>query len=294
VATVLLPPRGGLAWTTGGRRRHAAKLGFGAVIVLGTPIELGRESGPTTICVAQNRAVLDLRFATARRLILSLGTWATARRGALIGVAPTLFTDTWIPIGFDLTPESFGEDSPSGPWIVPGSLSDYRDWRTVVSLAKALPDEVFAFVGAGTNSAWFHEELRRAQVKNVRGYGILERSELMDQMRASRGIILASKVEAYPVLSLEAAATGRPTIASDIDGHWLTLGDLPNVAYYRPGSVAALEAAVTSGRPTTFEALAKAWYVSNRGVRIREQTMADAYLDLLAMKEDKLDWPWLR
>jgi glycosyltransferase involved in cell wall biosynthesis len=195
-----------------------------------------------------------------------------ARTDALIAVAPWVrdellamgigTEDRWhvIPVGVDLTP--LLEDRPAlsqaraildlpdrGPVVgIVGRLAPVKDHRTflraAVQISTEYPDATFVVAGDGPDRAALHDEARAVLGDRVRFLGWV--NDLPSLYAACDVVTLTSRMEGTPVALIEAAAAGRPVVATDVGGVAEVVRDGSTGFTVPAGDDAAVAAAVLS------------------------------------------------
>lgn len=98
-----------------------------------------------------------------------------------------------------------------------GRLSEEKGVESVIHVAKLLPDIQFKIVGHGPDAEWLHHLAHDAHNVNMLGFRTGE--ELKRLYRGACAVLLPSRVhEVFPLITLEAMASGKPVIASDVGG----------------------------------------------------------------------------
>jgi glycosyltransferase involved in cell wall biosynthesis len=140
-----------------------------------------------------------------------------------------------IPNGIDTS--RFRPGAGGGPeftWLAVGRLMWKKDYATLLRAFEGLPG-VLLIAGEGPQEA----ELRAMAGPNVRFLGA--REDVPELMRSSDGFVMSSLVEGLPMALLEAAASGLPSVATDVGG---VREVLPAPFVVPPGDAAALRAAM--------------------------------------------------
>ncbi|HET9075973.1 MAG TPA: glycosyltransferase family 4 protein [Acidimicrobiales bacterium] len=107
------------------------------------------------------------------------------------------------------------------------------------------PRARLVFAGSGTEEARLH---RLAAARGVSGSVVFAgfRTDVAELMRASRLVLLPSLTEALPTVLMEAAACGRPVVASDLEGIPEVVADGDTGILVDPTDAAAVAAAVNA------------------------------------------------
>jgi len=125
-----------------------------------------------------------------------------------------------IPVGVDtsfFTP-SYRNGHPDIHVLFVGRLIRRKGLDLVLEAARIFPSVKFSLVGTAYDreDSAFASELRRRTVEeglsNVRFLGKLLQVEIRDLMQEADILLLPSKIEGIPKVTLEAAATGLPCI----------------------------------------------------------------------------------
>lgn len=104
-----------------------------------------------------------------------------------------------------------------GYFLFVGRLSEEKGIETIVHIAKLLPDISFKIVGRGPHMEYLHR--LAIDVPNVEFTGFRSGDELKALYRGACAVLLPSRVhEVFPLVLLEAMATGKPVIASHVGG----------------------------------------------------------------------------
>lgn len=128
-------------------------------------------------------------------------------------------------------------------WVTVARLAPEKDHatllRAIARLGRVEPPPLFAFAGGGPLAG----ELRsRAEALGlgdaVRFLG--PRRDVADLLRAADAFVLSSTREGLSLVTLEAAATALPVVATAVGGLPESLGDLDGSVLVRPGDPAGL------------------------------------------------------
>jgi glycosyltransferase involved in cell wall biosynthesis len=121
-----------------------------------------------------------------------------------------------LPVGVDtslFTPPAVRVNS-SPVVLFAGTLIERKGPQFVLDAAALFPNAIFRLVGAGRGG--FDEILRQriveSNLRNVIMDGPKSQSQLRDIMRESDILLLPSRLEGIPKVTLEAAATGLPCV----------------------------------------------------------------------------------
>ena len=167
-----------------------------------------------------------------------------ARTDALIAVAPWVrddllamgigTEDRWhvVPVGVDLTPLLEDRPDPArsrllldlpahGPVVgIVGRLSPVKDHRTflraAVRISIAYPETTFVVAGDGPDRAALELEARALLGERIRFLGWV--NDIATLYAACDVVALTSRTEGTPVALIEAAAAGKPVVATDVGG----------------------------------------------------------------------------
>jgi len=131
-------------------------------------------------------------------------------------VSRTKAVTSILPVGVDT--ESFSppakRENRSPVILFAGTLMERKGPQHVVAAAAQFPDAVFRI--AGTGRGGFDQTLRnmidQMKLKNVSLEGPKTQKEMLDTMQNSDIFLLPSRLEGIPKVTLEAAATGLPSI----------------------------------------------------------------------------------
>jgi len=100
-------------------------------------------------------------------------------------------------------------------WLAAGRLMWKKDYPTMLRAAAMLPGCTLRIAGAGP----LEEELRAlAGQLGVKASFLGAREDLAALMKAADGLVLSSVVEGLPMVLLEAAASGLPSVATAAGG----------------------------------------------------------------------------
>lgn len=124
-----------------------------------------------------------------------------------------------------------------------GRLVPQKDHATLIDAMSAIPGADLAIIGAGDLEADLSRQIARLGLGDrVTLIGNIEPHEVSDALGAADVVVLPSTWEAFGMLVLEAMASGKAMVVSDIPSHREALGD---VAEYHPvGDSAAVAARV--------------------------------------------------
>ncbi|PJE77269.1 hypothetical protein COV05_00250 [Candidatus Uhrbacteria bacterium CG10_big_fil_rev_8_21_14_0_10_48_16] len=104
-----------------------------------------------------------------------------------------------------------------GYFLFVGRLSEEKGVETIIRVAKLMPDVLFKIVGRGPDMEHLHRLANNA--KNIEFVGFRMGEELVELYQGARAVLLPSRVhENFPLAVLEAMASGKPVIASDVGG----------------------------------------------------------------------------
>lgn len=121
-----------------------------------------------------------------------------------------------LPVGVDIGMFSPGRERQNQAPVVlfAGTVIERKGPQYVLEAAANFPAAEFLIVGAarGGFDQILRAKIRELQLKNVVLKGPKTQAELLDIMRSSDIFILPSRLEGMPKVSLEAAATGLPSI----------------------------------------------------------------------------------
>ncbi len=121
-----------------------------------------------------------------------------------------------LPVGVDtrlFSPPPKRANSSVGV-LFAGTIIERKGPRYVVDAAARFPDATFRLVGAGRDEfeKVVQEAIRRLGLKNVRLDGPKSQTEMVGIMQESDVFLLPSRLEGMPKVTLEAAATGLPSV----------------------------------------------------------------------------------
>lgn len=94
-----------------------------------------------------------------------------------------------------------------------GSLSEYKNFKWVVEVAKKNPNNVFAIAGGSVNSSKKYIDLNK--IKNLLILGYVTDDEVASLMSNCKAFIFPSKFEGFGIPPLEAIALGATAIVSN-------------------------------------------------------------------------------
>lgn len=100
-------------------------------------------------------------------------------------------------------------------WLAAGRLMWKKDYPTMLRAAARQPGCTLWIAGAGPLEGELRAMARELGV-NARFLGA--REDLPELMNAADGLVLSSVVEGLPMVLLEAAASGLPSVATDVGG----------------------------------------------------------------------------
>jgi glycosyltransferase involved in cell wall biosynthesis len=121
-----------------------------------------------------------------------------------------------LPVGVDtrrFVPSP--ERNNSAPVVLfAGTLVERKGPQHVIDAAVQFPGAMFRLVGAGRDGYQevLHERITQLGLKNVKLDGPKSQSQMIEIMRDSDIFLLPSRLEGIPKVTLEAAATGLPSI----------------------------------------------------------------------------------
>lgn len=190
------------------------------------------------------RVVTDRLHTTAvggpvRRIGYAISSWLTdcvtavsqpvadTHRDAGIAPAARLLV---VPNGVDLeacAPEagirqclraSLGLEDTNFLWLAAGRLVPVKDYPTLLSAFALLPASARLIIaGDGPDSDELHAQVACLDLqRRVRFLGF--QHQLLHWMKAADALVLSSLWEGLPMVLLEAAATGLPSVATDVPG----------------------------------------------------------------------------
>ena len=104
-----------------------------------------------------------------------------------------------------------------GYFFYAGRLSNEKGIETIIHAAKIIGDVKVKIAGRGPEMERLHHLAH--DVPNVEFLGFRSREEVMELYRGAIAVLLPSRVhENFPLMVLEALASGKPVIASDVGG----------------------------------------------------------------------------
>ena len=121
-----------------------------------------------------------------------------------------------LPVGVDtkLFSPPPGRTNPVPAVLFAGTLIERKGPHHVLDAAEQFPNATFRLVGAGRQgfSEVLQQRITQLGLKNVKLDGPKTQIQIRDIMRESDILILPSRLEGIPKVTLEAAATGLPCI----------------------------------------------------------------------------------
>lgn len=199
-------------------------------------------------CYQQSRsrsAVLTLGQMTHRLL----GTW---RKCVDIFITPSGFArDVLVRASFpadrfvvkpNFLPVDPGMSSDPGSYMFfAGRLSEEKGIRTLLAAARMCPDVPFVIVGNGPLDA----EIHSAGLANVDFLGRVSREQVIKHVQRSRALVLPSEwYEGFPLIAIEAFASGRPIIGSRLGSIKEIVADQETGVLFQPAAPADLAQAI--------------------------------------------------
>jgi len=141
-----------------------------------------------------------------------------------------------IPNGVDTTRFHPGGAARSGPfvWLAVGRLMWKKDYPTLLDAFARLSGGVLRIAGTGPDE----RTLRETAPPNVEFLG--HREDIAELMRRADAFVMSSVIEGFPMVLLEAAASGLPCVATDAGG----VRELGTVAIVPPHDPRALAGAM--------------------------------------------------
>lgn len=129
-------------------------------------------------------------------------------------------------------------------WLTVGRLEPVKDYPTLLQAMANVPDRVQLLIaGSGPLESELRDIASRLGLDGrVRFLGFC--GDIARWMQASDGFVLASRREGLPMVLLEAAAAGVPSVATDIPGTREAIVDGKTGRLVAPGDPAALAAAM--------------------------------------------------
>lgn len=164
-------------------------------------------------------------------------------------------------------------------WLAAGRLMWKKDYATMLEALTRLPEATLLIAGDGPLA----EELRgfaQPLGDRVRFLGL--REDVAELMLASDGFVLSSVVEGLPMVLMEAAMSGLPSVATDVGGVREVVVDGQTGFVVPPKDPAALAAAMQSLASLPAEAR------RNLGEAARRHALANFNLDAVAAQWENL------
>ena len=129
-------------------------------------------------------------------------------------------------------------------WMAAGRLETVKDYPTLLQAMANVPEWALLLIaGAGPLEAELRDIVSRLGLGGrVRFLGFC--SDVARWMQVTDGFVLASRREGLPMVLLEAAAAGVPSVATDIPGTREAIVDGKTGRLVAPGDPAALAAAM--------------------------------------------------
>ncbi len=184
-----------------------------------------RGSTRTVLCIEGTRGNLDGVSPQVRRTADYVGRHADVRSAISDFVARDTYDfcgiqpDFVVPVGVDtgmFFPPASRDHSETTVLFV-GHLIERKGPQLVLEAAAKFPHVRFRLVGSVRDS--FGEKLLRQsadlKLQNVSFEGAVPQAQLAEIMRESDILLLPSRVEGMPKVTLEAAATGMPCVVFD-------------------------------------------------------------------------------
>ena len=101
--------------------------------------------------------------------------------------------------------------------LMVAAMREQKDHETLIRASKLLPQEYrIIFVGEGERMEEVQNYARENGSASILFLG--RRADVPSIMKASDVFVLSSKWEGFGLVVVEAAATGLPVVASDVDG----------------------------------------------------------------------------
>lgn len=125
-----------------------------------------------------------------------------------------------------------------------GQLVQHKGFDLLIAafaqIAAAWPDVDLLLAGGGPEHDALNQQIQAEQLDSrVHLLGVVDHSQVANLMRGSLAIIIPSRREPFGIVGLEAMASGRPIIASHIEGlvealegadvNWFASDDLPGL-----------------------------------------------------------------
>lgn len=126
------------------------------------------------------------------------------------GIDEKLFTPRYDHDGSTGSPQD-------GYFFYAGRLSEEKGVETIIRAAKIIGDVNVKIAGRGPQMEYLHHLAH--DVPNVEFLGFRSKEEVTELYRGAIAVLLPSRVhENFPLMVLEALASGKPVIASDVGG----------------------------------------------------------------------------
>ncbi len=111
------------------------------------------------------------------------------------------------------------ESRPDGGYgLFAGRLAEEKGVRTLVEAAALVPQLPIKIAGDGPERVLLERLITQRRLDHVELLGRVERHELLELLRGARAALTPSLVDSLPMVAVEAAAVGVPTIASACGG----------------------------------------------------------------------------
>jgi len=129
-----------------------------------------------------------------------------------------------IPNGVDCRHYEFRDSAGAPPALLAfGRVEPYKRLRLVVQaferIRRAIPDARLTIIGGGTGLDALRQEIRRLKLEDVvTATGPVDEVRKLECIRKCHLVLNCSEKEGWGLTVLEAAACGRPTVASDVPG----------------------------------------------------------------------------
>jgi glycosyltransferase involved in cell wall biosynthesis len=151
--------------------------------------------------------------------------------------------------GSDPVPEPLGIPLDAPVVTIVGAMRPLKGQETAIAawpaVLRAVPDAHLLLVGSGEREAALRAQARASGVDSrVVFAGV--RHDVPELLRASRVVVLASETEALPTTLIEAAACGRPVVATSVGGVPETVVHGRTGLLVPPGAPAHLASAVAA------------------------------------------------